>query len=240
MQIWYKDHPPRRHDFNESLHFRLGSGGIDLGARSKSFGARSRRSSPSETFIEFLRTSFSNFLGKLVRWFSRATLACRSGGELFRTGIVSPRSKALSKIFENSEPQIPEKDGEMKKKGTEGQITANYDCRLPRDLQVHQKLTYLQMWRESRTRDGCAMRPSGLKMTPASLQRLGPILIFGWNGDRVGRSSVVVSNSAEFSLARGFATLARILITGSHSERAKRTRRSTSRLDKNERYQGFY
>jgi hypothetical protein len=29
-------------------------------------------------------------------------------------GIVSLRSKALSKIFENFEPQIPEKDGEMK------------------------------------------------------------------------------------------------------------------------------
>jgi len=116
--------PPRRHDFNESyesLQFRLGSGGIDLGTRSKSFGARSRRSSPSGTFIGFLRTSFSNFLGKLVRWFSRATLACRSGGESFRTEIVSPRSKALSKIFENFEPQIPEKDGEMKK-GTEGQL----------------------------------------------------------------------------------------------------------------------
>ena len=83
---------------------------------------RSRRSSPSGIFIEFLRTSFSNFLGKLVRWFSRATLACRSGGESFRTEIVSPRSKALSKIFENFEPRISEKDGEMKQ-GNEGQIT---------------------------------------------------------------------------------------------------------------------
>ena len=102
---------PRRHDFNENLQFRVGSGGIGLGARSKSFGTRSRRSSPSGTFIGFLRTSFSNFLGKLVRWFSRATLACWSGAELFRTEIVSPRSKALSKIFENFEPQISEKDG---------------------------------------------------------------------------------------------------------------------------------
>ena len=114
--------PPRRHDFNESLQFRLGSGSIDLGARSKSFGARSRRGSPSGIFIEFLRTSFSNFLGKLVRWFSRATLACRSGGESFRTEIVPRRSKALSKIFENFEPRISEKDGEMKQ-GNEGQIT---------------------------------------------------------------------------------------------------------------------
>jgi hypothetical protein len=113
--------PPGDNHFNESLQFRLGSGGIDLGARSKSFGTRSWRSSPSGTFIGFLRTSFSNFLGKLVRWFSRATLACWSGAELFRTEIMSPRSKALSKIFENSEPQISEKDGEMKK-GTEGQI----------------------------------------------------------------------------------------------------------------------
>jgi hypothetical protein len=84
------------------------------------------------------------------------------------------------------------------------------------------------------------MRPSGLKMTPASLRRLRPILIFGWNGDRVGRSSLVVSNSTESSLATGFATLARILITGSQSERAKRTRRSTSRLEKNGHHEGFY
>ena len=65
---------PQRH-FNDSLQFHLGNGAIGLGARSKSFGTRSRRSSPSGTFIGFLRT-FSNFLGKLVSWFSRATLAC--------------------------------------------------------------------------------------------------------------------------------------------------------------------
>jgi hypothetical protein len=113
---------PRRHHFNESLQFRLGSEGIDFGARSKSFGTRLRRSSPSGTFIGFLRTSFSNFLGKLVRLFSRATLACWSGAELIRTGIVSPRSNALSKIFENFEPQIPEK-GWGDEAGTEGHIT---------------------------------------------------------------------------------------------------------------------
>ena len=84
------------------------------------------------------------------------------------------------------------------------------------------------------------MRPAGLKMTPASLRRSRPISIFSWTVDRVGCSSLVVSNSAEFSLATGFATLARILITGSHSERAKRTKRLTSRLEKNERHEGFY
>ena len=122
VQIWYKHHPPRRHDFNKSLQFRLGSGGIDLHARSKSFGTRSRRSLPFGTFTGFLRTSFSNFLGKAGEMVFPGDSSCWSGGELIRTGIVSPRSKALSKIFENFEPQISEKDGEMKQ-GTKGQIT---------------------------------------------------------------------------------------------------------------------
>jgi hypothetical protein len=65
------------------------------------------------------------------------------------------------------------------------------------------------------------MRLKGLKMRPASSRRLEPISIFSWNVNRVGRSSLIVSNSAEFSLAIGFATLARILISRSHSERAK-------------------
>ena len=65
------------------------------------------------------------------------------------------------------------------------------------------------------------MRPSGLKMTPESLRPLRPISIFSWNVDRVGGSPLVVSNSAEFSLATGFATLARILMSRSQSERAK-------------------
>jgi hypothetical protein len=108
---------PLKRSLNDSLQFHLGNGGIGLDARSKSFGTRSRRSSPPGAFIGFLRTSFSNFLGRLVRWFSRATLVSSSGAELFlagRTGIVSPGSKALSKIFENFDPQIPEKDSEMK------------------------------------------------------------------------------------------------------------------------------
>ena len=171
-----------------------------------------------------------------MRWFSRATLACLSGGELIRTGIVSPRSKALSKIFENFEPQIPEKDGEMKQ-GTEGQITT---AGWPAISNFSRNSPISKMWRESRTRSGCAMRPSGLKMTPASLRRLRPILIFGWNGDRVGRSSLVVSDSTESSLATGFATLARILITGSQSDRAKRTRTTTSWPEKNGGREGFY
>jgi hypothetical protein len=77
------------------------------------------------------------------------------------------------------------------------------------------------MWRESRTRGGCALRPGGLKMAPESLPPLRPISIFSWNVDHVGGPRLVVSNSAEFSLAIPFATLARILITGSHSERAE-------------------
>jgi hypothetical protein len=75
-----------------------------------------------------------------VRWFSRSTLACWSEGESFRTEIVSPWSKALSKIFENFEPQISEKDGEMKQ-GTEGQITTAGWSAISN---VFQKLTYLQ------------------------------------------------------------------------------------------------
>jgi hypothetical protein len=124
MQIWYKDCPPRRHHLNDndSLQFHLGNGGIGLNARSKSFATRSPRSSPSGAFIGFLRTSFSNSLGRLSEIALPGDYSGWSGGELIRTGIVSPRSKALSKVFENFEPQIPEKDGEMKQ-GTEGQIT---------------------------------------------------------------------------------------------------------------------
>jgi len=65
------------------------------------------------------------------------------------------------------------------------------------------------------------MRPGGLKMTPESLRPLRPTSIFSWNVDHVGGSPLVVSNSAEFSLAIPFATVARILITGSHRECAK-------------------
>ena len=116
MQIWYKGPSPPT-SINDSLQFELGKGGIDFDACSKSFETRLGRSSPSATFIGFLRTSFPNSLGTLVRGFSRATLVSSSGAELFlarRTGIVSPGSKAPSKIFENFDPQIPEKDSEMK------------------------------------------------------------------------------------------------------------------------------
>jgi len=77
------------------------------------------------------------------------------------------------------------------------------------------------MWRESRTRGGCAMRPGGLKMTPESLRPLRPISIFSWNVDCASRSSLVVKQVCRISLAKPFATVARILITGSHRECAK-------------------
>ena len=109
---------PQRH-LNDSLQFHLGNGG-DRPRRSQQKFCNSI--GEKFAFWDFYWISenfvfqFSWKVGELV-FRGDSSLLKRRG--INSNGIVSPRSKALSKIFENFEPQMPEKDGEMKE-GTEG------------------------------------------------------------------------------------------------------------------------
>ena len=158
--------------------------------------------------------------------------------QLERSGIIFgrangncfPGSKAFSKIFENFDPEIPLKDSEMKR-GMRPKAKSGPN------LQLFQALSRCEMWCETRTRGDCTMRLKGLKMRPAGSRRFEAN--FDFQLER-GLASLSVSNSAEFSLATGFATPGTNTDITQHRERAGGQEGQPRNYGINGGYEGFY